>query len=241
MLAVGLTEPNSVRAEGENKDGVLYGLPFLRDIGMGTSKVKLGARVAVIGGGNTAIDCAREALRQGAVEVTMITVETNPKEMPAVPEDLHDMLEEGVELLHGRAMTAVLGNGKVEALQLHPARFSGAINASPINIDREAPAQRFACRQRDHRRGTACLAGVVAARVQERARHHQDRPVRASRRHQLFCRGRHRAARFGSAVDGGERRRRRQARGVQSRQGAARRALAAAHDCRSTSSSISTA
>jgi NADPH-dependent glutamate synthase beta subunit-like oxidoreductase len=144
VLAVGLTEPNSVRAEGENKQGVLYGLPFLRDIGMGTSKVKLGARVAVIGGGNTAIDCAREALRQGAVEVTMITVEGNPKEMPAVPEDLHDMLEEGVELIHGRACVAILGNGKVEALQLHPAKFSGAINASPINIDREAKPEKFA-------------------------------------------------------------------------------------------------
>ena len=94
ILAVGLTEPNSVRAEGESKEGVLYGLPFLRDIGMGTSKVKLGARVAVIGGGNTAIDCAREALRQGAEEVTMITVEGNPNEMPCVPEDLHDMREE---------------------------------------------------------------------------------------------------------------------------------------------------
>src|SRR5206468_294545 len=67
VLAVGLTEPNSVRADGEQKDGVLYGLPFLRDIGMGTSQVTLGPRVAVIGGGNTAIDCAREALRQGAV------------------------------------------------------------------------------------------------------------------------------------------------------------------------------
>jgi len=144
VLAVGLTEPNSVRAEGENKQGVIYGLPFLRDIGMGTSKVKLGARVAVIGGGNTAIDCAREALRQGAVEVTMITVEGNPKEMPCVPEDLHDMLEEGVELIHGRAMTAVLGNGKVEALQLYPAKFSGAINASPISINKEAPAEKFA-------------------------------------------------------------------------------------------------
>jgi Pyruvate/2-oxoacid:ferredoxin oxidoreductase delta subunit len=41
-------------------------------------------------------------------------------------------------------MTAVHGNGKVEALQLHPARFSGAINASPINIDRDAAAERFA-------------------------------------------------------------------------------------------------
>src|SRR5437667_8944279 len=111
---------------------------------MGTSRVKLGPRVAVIGGGNTAIDCAREALRQGAVEVTMITVEANTDEMPAVPEDLHDMIEEGVELLHGRAMTAALGNGKLEALQLHPARFTGAINASPIAVDREAPSARFA-------------------------------------------------------------------------------------------------
>src|SRR5216683_1899833 len=144
VFAVGLTESNSARAEGEDKAGVIYGLPFLRDIGMGTSKVKLGARVAVIGGGNTAIDCAREALRQGAVEVTMITVEANTREMPAVPEDLHDMAEEGVELLHGRAMTAVLGNGRVEALQLYPARFSGAINASPITVNREAPAESFA-------------------------------------------------------------------------------------------------
>jgi NADPH-dependent glutamate synthase beta subunit-like oxidoreductase len=144
VLAVGLTEPNRVRAEGEDKDGVLYGLPFLRDIGMGMSTVTLGPRVAVIGGGNTAIDCAREALRQGAQEVTMITVEATPEEMPCVPDDLHDMLEEGVELLHGRAMTAVLGNGKVEALQLYPARFSGAVNASPIDIDRQATAERFA-------------------------------------------------------------------------------------------------
>ena len=144
VLAVGLTEPNSVRAEGESKDGALYGLPFLRDIGMGTSTVKLGPRVAVIGGGNTAIDCAREAFRQGAQEVTLITVEASTSEMPCVPEDLHDMLEEGVELLHGRAMTAVVGNGKVEALELRPARFTGAINASPIAVDREASAERFA-------------------------------------------------------------------------------------------------
>jgi NADPH-dependent glutamate synthase beta subunit-like oxidoreductase len=143
VLAVGLTEPNSARAQGEDKEGVLFGLPFLRDIGMGTSKVKLGPRVAVIGGGNTAIDCAREAFRQGAQEVTMITVEGGPKEMPCVPEDLHDMLEEGVDLMHGFAMTSVLGNGRVDALQLHPARFTGAINASPIAIDRDSAGTKF--------------------------------------------------------------------------------------------------
>src|SRR5215470_74009 len=86
---LGITiKTNCVRAEGENTAGVIYGLPFLRDNGMGTSKIKLGPRVVVIGGGNTAIDCAREALRQGAVEVTMITVEGNSREMPCVPEDL---------------------------------------------------------------------------------------------------------------------------------------------------------
>jgi NADPH-dependent glutamate synthase beta subunit-like oxidoreductase len=143
VFCVGLIEPNSARAEGEDKPGVIFGLPFLRDIGMGTSKVKLGARVAVIGGGNTAIDCAREALRQGAAEVTMITIEGNKQEMPASPEDLHDMVEEGVELMHGRAMTAVLGNGKVESLQLYPARFTGKINASPIAIDKEGPGEKF--------------------------------------------------------------------------------------------------
>ena len=42
VFAVGLTESNSARAEGEDKPGVVFGLPFLRDIGMGTSKVKLG-------------------------------------------------------------------------------------------------------------------------------------------------------------------------------------------------------
>ena len=144
ILAVGLINPNSIRAEGEDKAGVHYGLPFLRDIGMGTSKVKLGPRVAVIGGGNTAIDCAREAYRQGAQEVTMITVEGTTSEMPCVPEDLHDMVEEGVELKHGLACTAILGTGKVEALQLHPAKFSGAINASPITINKDAKPERFA-------------------------------------------------------------------------------------------------
>jgi len=61
-----------------------------------------------------------------------------------VPEDLHDMVEEGVELMHGLAVTAMLGNGKVEALQLHPARFTGAINASPIAVDKDAPSAKFA-------------------------------------------------------------------------------------------------
>src|SRR5207244_3136894 len=144
VLAVGLTEPNGVRAEGEDKAGVLYGLPFLRDIGMGTSTVKLGPRVAVIGGGNTAIDCAREALRQGAVEVTMITVEANTDEMPAVPEDLHDMIEEGVGVLRWRGMSAARGSGKLEAERRRAAGLAGGVNSAALTLDsalRGAPFQ----------------------------------------------------------------------------------------------------
>src|SRR5207302_625300 len=106
-----------------------------RDIGMGTSKVKLGARVAVIGGGNTAIDCAREALRQGAEEVTMITVEGNPSEMPCVPEDLHDMREEGVELMHSLAMTAGVGNGKRVAFNVDKVLRAEPLQERMVAID----------------------------------------------------------------------------------------------------------
>ena len=224
VLAVGLTEPNSVRAEGEDKDGVLYGLPFLRDIGMGTSSVKLGPRVAVIGGGNTAIDCAREALRQGAEEVTMITVEGTTGEMPCVPEDLHDMVEEGVELMHGLAMTAVLGNGKVEALQLHPARFTGPINASPIAIDREAAAKRFAVDNVIVAVGQhASLKWLPDEFKTERGSIKIDRHGRLGDT-MFFAAGDVVQLGSGPAADGGERRRRRQASRLQSRQGPSWRA-----------------
>src|ERR1051326_2077294 len=75
----------------------------------------------------------------------MITVEANQKEMPAVPEDLHDMLEEGVELMHGVACTAILGSGRGEAPQLQAAKIEGKVNASPITIDKQAPATNFKC------------------------------------------------------------------------------------------------
>ena len=184
VLAVGLIDPNSARAEGEDKDGVLFGLPFLRDIGMGTSKVKLGAARR----GDRRRQHRHRLRPRSAATGRRRSDDDHGRgrtsEMPAVPEDLHDMLEEGVELMHGLAMTAVLGNGKVEALELHPARFSGAINASPIAIDRDATVDQFRGRQRDHRRRTARLARVAAGRIQDRARHDQGRSVRASRRHQ---------------------------------------------------------
>ena len=224
MLAVGLIDPNSVRAEGEDKQGVIYGLPFLRDIGMGTSKVKLGARVAVIGGGNTAIDCAREALRQGAVEVTMITVESNPEEMPC---------RAGRSARHARRRRGTVARPRHDGgAGQRQGRSAAAASGAVLRRD-----QCFADQHRS--RGAAgasfavdnviiavgqhaSLAWLPAEFKNERG-NHQDGPLRPSRRHELLCGRRHRAGGFGAAVDGGERRRRRQARRVQSGQGAARR------------------
>ena len=83
--------------EGEDTPGVVDGVPFLREINL-ARKVSLGDRVAVIGGGNVAIDSARTALRLGVKEVTIIYRRTRT-EMPASPEEVEAALEEGVNIV----------------------------------------------------------------------------------------------------------------------------------------------
>ena len=68
--------------EGEDKKGVLYGVEFLRQVGSSKDKPKLKENVIVIGGGNVAVDVARTALRLGAKNVELISLE-KWHEMPA--------------------------------------------------------------------------------------------------------------------------------------------------------------
>jgi len=82
--------------EGDTLPGVYDGASFLRDANLGV-KVNLGDKVAVIGGGNVAIDSARVALRLGAREVTIIYRRTR-HEMPASPEEVEAALEEGIKI-----------------------------------------------------------------------------------------------------------------------------------------------
>ena len=83
-----------VRYPGDDLDGVWSSLPFIEAIKTGRAP-EVGARVAVIGGGNTAIDVAREALRLGAREVTLLYRRTEA-EMPAYPHEVEEAREEGV-------------------------------------------------------------------------------------------------------------------------------------------------
>jgi len=97
-LFVGVGTPKGVvlGVEGEGLGGVTDGLDFLRAINTGGG-VKTGKTVTVVGGGNTAIDCARTARRIGAESVKLIYRRTRD-EMPAAREEVEALIHEGVEI-----------------------------------------------------------------------------------------------------------------------------------------------
>jgi len=97
FLGLGAQKCWEMGIEGEDLEGVISGLDFLRQIAL-KEKVEIGKQVCVIGGGNTAIDAARSALRLGADEVTII-YRRSRKEMPAEEEEVDEAEKEGVKIL----------------------------------------------------------------------------------------------------------------------------------------------
>ena len=96
FLAIGAHQGAKLRIEGEDSPEVMEGISFLREINMG-NKVRVGNRVAIIGGGNVAIDASRNALRLGAKEVTIVYRRTRT-EMPASEEEINEAIHEGVKI-----------------------------------------------------------------------------------------------------------------------------------------------
>ena len=117
-LAIGAQGARKLGVEGEDADGVLYGVDFLCEINLNRS-VKLGAKVLVIGGGNVAIDVARSAVRLRKVEdVEMFCLE-QADEMAALPEEIEEAEGEGVTMNYGWGPKAILKDedGKVRAVE----------------------------------------------------------------------------------------------------------------------------
>lgn len=96
FLAIGAHQSQRMEVEGEDLEGVLPGTGFLRSVASG-QRVELGRRVVIIGGGNTAIDAARTALRLGVKEVTIV-YRRSRTEMPATEWEVEEAEEEGIEL-----------------------------------------------------------------------------------------------------------------------------------------------
>lgn len=94
-LAAGAQKASRLNIEGESLEGVYHGLDFLRRVALEGDIDLTGKKVAVVGGGNTAIDSARTALRLGAKEVKIL-YRRDRGAMPAAEEEIVDAIAEGV-------------------------------------------------------------------------------------------------------------------------------------------------
>jgi glutamate synthase (NADPH/NADH) small chain len=119
FLGVGLGADTKVSYPGDHLHGVWESLRFIEAIKAGQAP-SVGDRVIVIGGGNTAIDVAREAIRLGADEVTIVYRRTEA-EMPAYPHEIEEAREEGVRFHFLAAPVAFLGESllvEVECVEM---------------------------------------------------------------------------------------------------------------------------
>jgi NADPH-dependent glutamate synthase beta subunit-like oxidoreductase/Pyruvate/2-oxoacid:ferredoxin oxidoreductase delta subunit len=97
LLAVGTQKAQRIELENGELPGVYPGLDFLRDSVAGRAPL-LSGRALVVGGGSVAVDCAMTALRSGASEAILCSLETR-EQLPAHPAELELALEEGVKLM----------------------------------------------------------------------------------------------------------------------------------------------
>ncbi len=97
FITVGAHQSLRMGIEGEDSPGVIDGATFLREVNLGL-KPSLGQKVAIVGGGNVAMDAARAAVRLGAGKVSIL-YSRSKAEMPASPEEIEQAMEEGVEAM----------------------------------------------------------------------------------------------------------------------------------------------
>jgi NADH-quinone oxidoreductase subunit F len=144
FLAIGTWKENWVYLPGTELEGVIPALPFLEGVAKGHT-LPLGKKVAVIGGGNAAIDSARTALRLGA-DVTII-YRRERKDMPAIAEETEAAEAEGARIVFLATPHRIVGSpdGRVTAIEVAKTRlgeYDKSGRRRPISTDE---IQRFAC------------------------------------------------------------------------------------------------
>lgn len=116
FIAIGAQESLRLGIEGEDMEGVYRGLDYLRQVNLG-KRLKLGKKVAVIGGGNVALDAVRTARRLGS-EKPFILYRRGLEEMPARPEEIRECQEEKIPINTLTQPVRFIGkNGRIHALE----------------------------------------------------------------------------------------------------------------------------
>ncbi|MBC2396772.1 FAD-dependent oxidoreductase [Clostridium tetanomorphum] len=115
-IAIGAQAGRKLGLEGEEAEGVMTGVDFLRKVSLG-EELKMEGKVVVIGGGNVAIDVARTAERIGASQVDMYCLE-NRQEMPALGEEIEEALSEGISINNSWGPKRIIQeNGRVVGVE----------------------------------------------------------------------------------------------------------------------------
>jgi glutamate synthase (NADPH/NADH) small chain len=127
VLAVGMGPDADVSYEGDELEGVWESLPFIERLKTGRPPA-VGERVAVVGGGNTAVDVAVEAKRLGA-DVSLLLYRRSEREMPAYAHEVDLARREGVDIRFLVEPVAFVGEGRVEGVRCAQMRL-GAPDAS---------------------------------------------------------------------------------------------------------------
>jgi NADH-quinone oxidoreductase subunit F len=117
LIAVGAHKNRKLGIPGEETSGVIDPLTLLRKVNLGEEVPPLGNRVGIVGGGNTAVDAARTALRLGSKDVFILYRRTRT-EMPAIDEEIEAALDEGVKIEFLVAPKRIISeDGKLKAVE----------------------------------------------------------------------------------------------------------------------------
>ena len=115
-LGIGASKGMAVGCKGDDLPGVFTGIDFLKAVNLG-EKPGIGNNVAVIGGGNVAIDVARTAVRLGAKSVTIV-YRRGRDEMPAADDEIAEAEEEGVKFMFLASPVEICGKDKAQELKV---------------------------------------------------------------------------------------------------------------------------
>ena len=177
ILAAGLGRPTELDALGADLPGVEQGTKFLHRVNL-EGGASLHGHVMVLGGGNTAIDCARSAIRSGASMVTVAYRRTRT-EMPAIKEEIAEAEREGISFLYQRQPVAFHGRRRLTQVELAEVQM-GEPDASgrrrPVVTARTA---RFECDYALLALGQGADPGLLpeGAKVQENRVHYDGGPT----------------------------------------------------------------
>jgi NADPH-dependent glutamate synthase beta subunit-like oxidoreductase len=135
FIGIGDHKGSKMGAEGEDLPGVLDGVDFLRTVALG-QQFKIGKKVSIIGGGNSAIDCARVAIRVGSSDVTILYRRTRA-EMPAAPEEVEAAIHEGIKIIFLAAPNKITqkdGRLAMECIKMRLGDPDASGRRSPVRI-----------------------------------------------------------------------------------------------------------